>query len=109
MAMETGHVPVLSTSRVIALCEQASVAALGCGLDDGSTSVAMRVHLDHLRPAAVESLVTAIATLERIEGRRYVFLVSALDADNEVIATGRIVRVVVDTDQFMDSAAGRRP
>lgn len=106
LALGTGDVAVLASSRVFAWCEQASFRALQPAVPAGSTSVAMRVHLDHIRASAVGSSVTAIATLERIEGRRYIFVVSALDAASEEIANGRIVRVVVESDPFLARATG---
>jgi len=62
--------------------------------------------MDHIRAASVGCSVTAIATLERVEGRRYVFVVSALNGDNEELASGRIVRVVVEVDPFLEKACG---
>jgi fluoroacetyl-CoA thioesterase len=106
VAIGTGQVPVLATSRLFAWCEEASFSALETLLPDGSTSVAMRVQLDHVRAAAVGCRVTAIATLERVEGRRYVFVVSALDDRGDELATGRISRVVVETEQFISRACG---
>lgn len=107
VAMGTGEVPVLASSRLIAWCERASLEAIAPSVPEGSTTVAMRVHLDHLRPAAEGCVVTSLATLERIEGRRYIFVVSALDAEHGVLATGRIVRVIVETEPFLSSACGQ--
>ena len=107
VAMGTGEVPVLASSRLIAWCERATLECMGLDRTDGETSVAMRVHLDHIKPASLGCTVTTIATLERIEGRRFVFVVSALDAGNDVLATGRIVRVNVKTEPFLASACGQ--
>ena len=49
----------------IALCEEASVKALDMALDPGTTSVGMRIQLDHVAPTAVGHKVRAEATLER--------------------------------------------
>ena len=49
------------------------------------------------------STVRAEATLDRTEGRRLVFTVSASDACG-LIAAGKVTRVVVDIDRFMDKA-----
>ena len=106
LALGTGEVPVLASSQVFAWCEAASLAVLAPVVPAGSTSVAMRVQIDHIRAAAPGCSVTAIATLERVEGRRYVFVVSAINAENEELAAGRIVRVVVEVDPFLDKACG---
>ena len=43
LAWRSGSVPVLASPRVIALCEEASIAALAGALGEGETSVGMRV------------------------------------------------------------------
>ena len=100
-AVGSGTVMVLATPRVIALCEQATCAALSGHLDDGCTTVGMRVQLDHLRPTAVGGKVEAEAVLEKIEGRRLTFMVSASDTKG-LVAAGKVTRVLVEVDRFMD-------
>ncbi|MGH9028733.1 MAG: thioesterase family protein [Acidimicrobiales bacterium] len=99
IAMRSGEVDVLSTPRLIALCEEASCLAVAKGLPDGRTSVGVRVQFDHLAPVKVGSEVTAEAVLERIEGRRLVFTVSASDSAG-LVGAGRMTRVVVETEAF---------
>lgn len=101
LAVGSGTVLVLATPRVIALCEQATCAALSGHLDDGCTTVGMRVQLDHLRPTAVGGKVEAEAILEKIEGRRLTFMVSASDTKG-LVAAGKVTRVLVEVDRFMD-------
>ena len=101
LAVGSGDVPVLATPRVVALCEQASIAALDDSLAGGTTSVGMRVQLDHLAPTAVGHAVTAEATLEKVEGRRLTFTVSVRDA-HSLVAAGKVTRVVVDRARFLD-------
>ena len=103
LAVGSGDVPVLATPRVVALCEQASIAALDDSLAGGTTSVGMRVQLDHLAPTAVGHTVTAEATLEKVEGRRLVFTVAVRDA-RSLVAAGKVTRVVVERDTFIDKA-----
>ncbi|HSP04055.1 MAG TPA: hotdog domain-containing protein [Acidimicrobiales bacterium] len=103
IAIGSGSVPVLATPRLVALCEQAAVAAIEGELTGGSTSVGMRVQVDHLMPTAVGAPVTAEATLEKVSGRRLTFTVSASD-HRGLIAAGRVTRVVVDYDRFMEKA-----
>ena len=103
VAWRSGDVAVLGTPRVVALCEEAAVAAVGDRLAPGETTVGMRVQLDHLAPTAVDGRVRAEATLEKVEGRRLTFTVSVTDARG-LVAAGRITRVVVLRDRFMDKA-----
>ena len=101
VAMRSGSVPVLATPRVVALCEQATCAALEGHLAEGMTTVGMRVQVDHLQPTAVGQTVEAEAQLEKIEGRRLTFMVSASDTKG-LVAAGRVTRVLVEVDRFMD-------
>ena len=103
IAMRSGEVPVLSTPRVVALAEEAAVAAVAGRLGAGETTVGMRVQLDHLHPSAIGGEVTATATLEKVEGRRLTFTVSITDRCG-LIAAGKVTRVVVDTEKFLDKA-----
>lgn len=102
-AMRTGAVAVLATPRVVALCEEACCAALAGVVAHPKTTVGVRVQLDHLAPIRVGTAVSAEATLERVEGRRLVFTVAASD-EAGLVAAGRMTRVVVETETFLDKA-----
>ncbi len=107
LAFASGHVPVLATPRLVALCEQASCDVVDPHLAPGRTTVATRVQFDHLAPVAVGSTVTAEATLERVEGRRLTFTISAMlrsDARDGLVGAGRLTRVVVDEAAFLAKA-----
>jgi predicted thioesterase len=99
-ALRSGTVDVLGTPRLIALCEEATVRAIAPDLAPGTTTVGMKVRIDHLQPSPIGAEVVAEATVERVEGRRITFTVSASD-ERGLIAVGRVVRVVVDVAMFM--------
>jgi fluoroacetyl-CoA thioesterase len=101
VALHSGEVPVLGTPRLIALCEEASLEAIAGQVPPGHTTVGMRVQLDHLAPTAVGTQVTAEARLDKIEGRRLTFSVSASD-ERGLVAAGKVTRVVVDVEKFME-------
>jgi fluoroacetyl-CoA thioesterase len=105
LALQTGDVPVLATPRVVTLAEEATVRAVDGELAEGTTSVGYRVQLDHLAPTAIGGEVRAEATLETIESRRLTFRVAVSDARG-LVAAGRITRVVVDRNRFLEKAAG---
>jgi fluoroacetyl-CoA thioesterase len=105
LAMGSGDVPVLATPRVVALAEQATVEAVAGALGPGMTTVGSEVQLTHLAPSAVGAKVTADVMLESIESRRLVFRVSVTDA-NGLVAVGRITRVAVQRDRFLERAKG---
>lgn len=103
LAHRSGDVPVLATPRIIALLEQASVAAIDGELNDSDTSVGVRVQVEHISPTAVGRTVRAEACLEKVEGHRLMFTVSARD-DHGLVAAGKVTRVVVGREQFMAKA-----
>ena len=103
IAHHSGDVAVLATPRIVALCEEAAMAALSGQLKPGETSVGHAIQLDHVAPSAVGAVVRAEATLAKVEGRRLVFTVSVSDARG-LVAAGRLTRVVVDAERFLDRA-----
>lgn len=103
LALKSGEVAVLGTPRLIALVEEATLVALADRLPNGQTTVGMRVQVDHLAPTNVGSSVAAEATLEKVEGRRLTFTVSVTDQCG-LVAAGKVTRVVVETERFLDNA-----
>jgi predicted thioesterase len=102
-ALRSGDVPMLATPRVVALAEEATVAALAGHLDDKATTVGQRVQLDHLLPTSVGESVRAEAKLESVEGRRLVFTVS-VTSTRGLVAAGKIHRVIVNRERFLEKA-----
>lgn len=100
LALGSGTVEVLGSPRLVALCEEACCNALADALDEGTTTVGMRIQFDHLQPTPVGAEVIAEALLEKIDGRRLKFTVSASDSGG-LVAAGKITRVLVDVDRFM--------
>ena len=105
VAMRSGSVQVLATPRVIALAEEACVQAVAGSLEPGQTSVGMQIQLNHVNPTPVGGTVVADATLDKCNGRRLSFTVSVSDGRG-LIAAGRVTRVVVDEERFMEKATG---
>lgn len=99
-SLGSGSVDVLGSPRLVALCEEACCRAVDHLLAPGLTTVGMRVQFDHLQPTPVGAEVLAEATLEKIDGRRLKFTVSASDSGG-LVAAGKITRVLVDVDRFM--------
>jgi predicted thioesterase len=103
IALRSGEVPVLGTPRVVALCEEATVSAVAGRLDPGEITVGHTIQLDHVAPSRVGTTVRAEATLLKVNGRRLTFSVSVTDARG-LIAAGKITRVIVAEDRFMEKA-----
>jgi predicted thioesterase len=104
-ALGSGDVPVLGTPRVLALAEAATVAATASRLPPGATTVGTRVELDHRSPTPVGHTVVAEARLSKVDGRRLTFEISVRDG-TDVVAEGRVERMLVDRHRFVDRAFG---
>jgi fluoroacetyl-CoA thioesterase len=104
-AVGSGDVPVLATPRLLALAEAATVGATASRLPPGTTTVGTRIELDHRAATAIGRTVTAEARLAKADGRRLYFEVVVREADT-VVADGRIERIVVDRQRFIEKAIG---
>ena len=98
--LSSGDVAVLASPRVLALAEQAAVAAVGAGLAADQTSVGAKAELEHTRSAFVGHTVTAQAVLIGVHGRRLAFRVTVTDDEGHEVATVRHERAVVARDRF---------
>jgi predicted thioesterase len=105
VALRTGDVPVLATPGLVRLAEEATLRAVEGRLEPGTTTVGYRVQVDHLAPVPIGDEVRAEAVLESVEGRRLNFRVSLTDARG-LVGAGRITRVVVERDRFLERATG---
>jgi fluoroacetyl-CoA thioesterase len=104
-ALGSGDVPVLGTPRVLALAEAATVAALAPRMDSGTTTVGTHVEIDHVAATPVGRRVTALAVLAKVDGRRLHFDIVVRDGE-DLVAEGRVERVVVDRQRFLAKAFG---
>ena len=102
VALGSGDVPVLGTPRVVALLEEAAVAALAGDLGDGVTSVGTRVAVIHEAASFVGAAVTAAAEVVAVEGRTVTFRLVAREG-SRTVASGTHTRVLVDRARFLGS------
>lgn len=103
-AVGSGDVPVLGTPRVVALAEAATVATTALQVPSGATTVGVRVELDHRAATPVGRTVVARARLAKVDGRRLLFEVSVTE-DGSTVAEGRVERLLVDRQRFVERAA----
>jgi fluoroacetyl-CoA thioesterase len=104
-ALGSGDVPVLATPRLLALAEAATVGATASRMPPGTTSVGTRIELDHRAATGIGRTVTAEARLAKADGRRLFFEVTVRVGET-LVADGRIERVVVDRQRFIERATG---
>lgn len=100
----SGLVPAFATPAMIALMENASVAAIQKYLSAGQTSVGTEVNIQHLAATPVGMRVRARSELTAVEGRRLSFKVEAWD-DKEKIGEGAHTRAIVDDARFKQRIA----
>ena len=99
IAYASGDVPVLATPRVLALAEQAAVAAINGLLGEERTTVGIHAELHHVKATSVGGVVTARAELLAVDGRKLTYEFSVGEGD-ATVAYGTHQRVVVDRDKF---------
>ena len=100
----SGLVAVFATPAMIALMENASVAAIQPHLSAGQTSVGIEVNIKHLAATPVGMHVRARAQVTAVDGRRVSLDVQAWD-DKEKIGEGTHVRAIVDQARFTERIA----
>ena len=101
VALGSGDLSVLGTPKVVALCEEAAVAAIAGSVEAGATTVGTRISLDHLAPTALGGSVVASATVVAVDRRRLEFEVSVSEGDR-VVARGTHTRFIVDRRRFLE-------
>jgi len=102
IALGSGDVPVLGTPRIVALLEEAAVAALAGDLADGITSVGTHIAVDHVSASFVGAAVAAVAEVVAVEGRTVTFRLIAQEG-SRTVATGNHTRLLVDRARFLGS------
>ncbi|HEX9712834.1 MAG TPA: hotdog domain-containing protein [Actinomycetota bacterium] len=99
IGLGSGDVPVFGTPALLAMMEEAAVAALLGALPDGRTSVGVSVELEHLAPSRVGAEVRALARMVSAEGGRVIFDCEAYDGET-LIGRARHARAIVDRVRF---------
>ena len=107
LTVHSGGLQVLATPRLIALMEEAAVAALTPFLPDGWQTVGIRLEVRHTAATPIGATVTATARLIEVDRRRLVFAVTASDDAGE-IGAGLHERFLIESAPFMARAAARR-
>ena len=91
---------VLATPWMIGWMEFACFQAQKPFCEPGEATVGTAIHVDHRAPTTVGETVIAEAVLERIDGRFFIYRVSARNA-RQPIGSGTVHRAVVNVARFM--------
>jgi len=102
-ALGSGDVPVLATPLLMAWIEAATCAAASNSgaVGEGSTTVGIRVSIDHLVATGVGGQITVICQPPMIGERRLSFNAEAVDGAGATVATAQIARAVVNRERFI--------
>lgn len=100
IALGSGDMPVLATPAMMALMENAAMLAVASHLPEGSTTVGGHIESSHLKPSPLGAEVEATATLEKVDGRKLYFKVTAREGDT-IIGEGTHLRFIVDRERFL--------
>ena len=101
-ALGSGDLLVLATPKVVALVEEAAVAAIAGLVADTDTTVGSHIDVDHLAPTPIGGTVVATATVVAIKGRRLDFEATVTEGD-VLVAKATHVRYIVNRESFMES------
>ncbi|MFJ3306294.1 thioesterase family protein [Streptomyces sp. NPDC086549] len=103
VTMGSGDVPVLSTPRLIAWMEAATMRAAAPFTEAGRTTVGTALRVEHVRATRVGGWVDVFAEPPVLAGRRLTFRVRAVDGSGRLVAAGEIDRAIVDRARFLEA------
>src|SRR5712671_4360455 len=95
----SGAIHVLATPVMINLFEAAALAAVEHLLPPGHQSLGTVLNVRHIAATPVGMRVTAVASVEKVEGRTVFFSLEARD-ERDLIGDGTHERVVVNVEKF---------
>jgi predicted thioesterase len=102
IALGSGDLPVLGTPKIVALVEEAAVAAIAGLIGVSETTVGSHVEVDHLAPTPISGTVVVTAIVVAVKGRRVDFEATVTEGAR-LVANAKHVRFVVNRESFMDS------
>lgn len=106
VAYGSGGVRVFATPAMIGLMEKAALSSVDPLLEEGQTTVGMKVNVEHLAATPIGMTVIARSELLEVEGRKLTFKVEAHDGV-DLVGRGIHVRFIVPEEKFMARALGK--
>ena len=97
----SGDMPVLATPMMMALMENAAMLAVRAQLPKGCTTVGGHIESSHLRPSRIGDVVTAVAEVTKVDGKKIFFKVAAYCGEN-LLGEGTHLRFIVDRKRFQE-------
>ncbi|MGM0508687.1 MAG: thioesterase family protein [Fusobacteriota bacterium] len=96
----SGGLKVYSTPSMIAFIEKTCERCLNTKLEDGDTSVGIKVDIRHLKATLEGAKVRSKCIIKKVDGNKVFFEVEVYD-ENEKIGDGEHIRYIVNADKFM--------
>ena len=100
LAMGSGTLRVFATPAMIALCEGCCAESVEDLLDEGMTSVGVKVDIEHLAASPLGASILCKSRLVAVDGRKLDFEVEIYD-NVDLIGKGRHTRFIVDAERFV--------
>ena len=100
LAMGSGTLRVFATPAMIALCEGCCAESVEDLLDEGMTSVGVKVDIEHLAASPLGASILCKSRLVAVDGRTLDFEVEIYD-NVDLIGKGRHTRFIVDAERFV--------
>lgn len=94
--------PIFSTPNMIGMMEQAAFLAMAPYCEPGEISVGTAINIEHRVATGLGATVKAEAVLESVNGRFYVFRVTAHNGEKE-IGRGTVTRAFVNLEKTTKS------
>jgi predicted thioesterase len=98
----SGLLEVFSTPAMVAFMENTALNVALPHLPEGFDTVGIDISVRHLKASPVGMKLRCKATLERTEGRKLFFSVTAWDEDGK-IGEGTHTRFIIESEEFMKS------
>lgn len=102
----SGAIEVFATPMMVALMEEAAVAAVEHLLPEGMNSLGVQLDVSHMAATPLGMKVTATAELLSVDRRKLEFRIWAED-EKELIGEGRHTRIAVSARSFEDRMADK--
>jgi predicted thioesterase len=100
----SGLVEVFATPAMVAFMEQTALELVQPYLPEGYNTVGTDICVKHSKASPVGMKIRCKACLDRIEGKKLFFSVTAWD-ENGKIGDGTHTRYIINTEEFMKSIA----
>ena len=97
----SGDMPVLATPMMMALMENAAMLAVREQLPEGYTTVGGHIESSHLRPSKIGDVITAVAEVTKVDGKKIFFKVAAYSGEI-LLGEGTHLRFIVDRKRFLE-------